>query len=713
MTTAFNNIPQSLKTHPNWVCWKFMPNSSDPQKPKKVPMNPKTGKCASASNPATWGTYEQAINRLNQGGFDGIGFVFSKNDNFVGIDLDNCRNKETGVIQSWAQGIISRFASYTELSPSGTGVHIIVKGQLPGKGKKVGDTEIYDQGRYFTFTGNHLDGTPVTIETRPAEIDILYASLSEQKKDKPKQNEPTQTANLTDEEILINVSFAAGTCNFEALMAGDFSAYPSQSEADLALCSLLTKFTVSAEAIDRIFRKSKLMRDKWDEYRGEHTYGQMTIAKAFEGDNKGTSEANTPGTSQYAIALAVIRRVGQQNILFTHQFWRWDEQRGVWRQVDDREFKQIIHKIADQGKLSRSHVDSVLDLIKTEAHASDHLFDINKKAINCMNGEIHYMGSVWILKQHDRNSYFTQQIPVVYDKSAKPARFLKFLKEIFARDADWLQKIQIVQEFMGYALSTTCEYERFLLLIGQGANGKSVLLKTIEALIGLLNVAGVQPSQFENRFQLAHLQGKLANIITEIPQGAVIPDAKLKAIVSGELMTAEQKHRPPFDFRPFCTMFFATNHMPHTQDFSSAFFRRAEVITFNRKFDGAERDVHLKDDLLKELPGILNFALAGLKRLYDTGDFTKLPSSEDAKQEWEREVDQVASFVDDECESSPDAESTVSELYIKYQCWTSMCGINRKVNVQNFTTRLVRLGFERKKGSKGIRMIIGIRHRVK
>lgn len=156
MTSSFDFIPEELKTLRQWVCWKIIIDSKT-SKISKLPFNPNTGKCASSADPGTWGTYEQAVNCFSKsGGYKGIGFVFSKNDPYTGIDLDKCRDKVTEEIKPWAQNVISRFKSYTELSPSGTGVHIIAKGSLPGKGKKVGDIEMYDQGRYFTVTGEIL-----------------------------------------------------------------------------------------------------------------------------------------------------------------------------------------------------------------------------------------------------------------------------------------------------------------------------------------------------------------------------------------------------------------------------------------------------------------------------------------------------------------------------------------------------------------------------
>jgi putative DNA primase/helicase len=128
-------------------------------------------------------------------------------------------------------------------------------------------------------------------------------------------------------------------------------------------------------------------------------------------------------------------------------------------------------------------------------------------------------------------------------------------------------------------------------------------------IAGPENVAAVQPSQFDNKFQRAHLHNKLLNLVTEISEGHQINDAEIKAITSGELTTAEHKNKPPFDFKPFCKCWFGTNHMPHTRDFSAALFRRALIIEYNRVFSEGEQDRQLIDKLQAETSGILNMAL--------------------------------------------------------------------------------------------------------
>ncbi|MDD2310219.1 MAG: hypothetical protein PHH91_11610 [Desulfuromonadaceae bacterium] len=156
MKFYWDNVPDELKTRTQWVGWKYVPNPKNPDKPKKKPIDAKNGKSADVSDPDTWSTFKTAKTFLKTGKVAGIGFVFTKDDPYVGIDLDNCCDKKTGNLEQWADEILEKISSYTEISPSGTGVHIIVKGKLPGKGKRVGNIEIYDQVRYFTVTGDIL-----------------------------------------------------------------------------------------------------------------------------------------------------------------------------------------------------------------------------------------------------------------------------------------------------------------------------------------------------------------------------------------------------------------------------------------------------------------------------------------------------------------------------------------------------------------------------
>jgi putative DNA primase/helicase len=282
---AASKIPKELQACRQWVAWKV---ESRDGKPTKVPVNPITGQNAASNKPETWGSLEEATRYYethHTNGCAGIGFMFSKNDPFTGVDLDKCRRPETGAMPVWAQEIINRLASYTEVSPSGTGLHILVQGELPPGGNRKGHIEMYSHGRYFTMTGNHLEGTPLTIEDRDSELKALHAQIFATKKvSVPKEPAPVQPSFLSDQTLIEKAKNAANGEKFTKLWGGDKSEYPSQSEADLALCSILAFWTgCDPERMDSLFRQSGLMRQKWDEkhYSDGRTYGAGVIQEAI------------------------------------------------------------------------------------------------------------------------------------------------------------------------------------------------------------------------------------------------------------------------------------------------------------------------------------------------------------------------------------------------------------------------------------------------
>jgi len=161
LTPDFAKIPPELRARRQWVLWKIEPGKDG--KMTKVPYNPANPRFkASSTKPHTWGTFAQAVAAAQTDGFSGIGFMFSENDPYAGIDLDHCRDPESGEIAPWAWEIINRFDSYTEISPSGKGIHILIRGKLPQDADHQknleggGKIEIYDCLRYFTITGNIL-----------------------------------------------------------------------------------------------------------------------------------------------------------------------------------------------------------------------------------------------------------------------------------------------------------------------------------------------------------------------------------------------------------------------------------------------------------------------------------------------------------------------------------------------------------------------------
>ena len=406
----------------------------------------------------------------------------------------------------------------------------------------------------------------------------------------------------------------------------------------------------------------------------------------------------------------LIECVSSQNIFSTESnLFLWNDT-GVWKKQEDRAIKQLVQNyIEGRVQVRKSKVDSISDVLKNKVYRSDQKFNLGPpESVNCLNGELSLNNHYWGLMPHNRDYYRTTQIPVTFESSATAPYFDKFMRDIFNNEEDLLQKRAAILEMIGYTLMTHCNHEKFIILVGNGANGKSVLLSVIEALCGQSNIAGVQPSQFDSSFKRAHLHGKLANIVTEIKQGEVIDDASLKGIVSGEPTSVEHKFRDPFVMRPYATCWFGTNHLPHTRDFSDAVFRRALVIQFNHSFkpEYGNCDPNLKNKLMQELPGILNLALNAYSNALVNG-FTTPASSISAANEWRLEADQVAQFVEDKCQKVPGSSVPCNFLFDIYKNWVIENGIRQALGIKSFRERLTRLKFGTKRTS-GSRLVTGI-----
>ena len=286
-------IPDALVEREQWVCWREEDRDG---KPTKVPVIPTSGAFASTTDPDTWTGFETALEFLETGEADGVGFVFSEDDPIVGVDLDDCREPETAAVDSPAQDIIERLDSYTEVSPSGTGFHVLVAGALPDGRNRRGSVELYDSARFFTVTGDHVDGTPARVARRQDALDAIhrdYVQDDDQGNVDPGRplasggvahaDPGGDAVDLEDTEVLENARTAENGEKFEQLWTGSTAGYDSHSEADMALCCLLAFWTGGDRSqMDRLFRQSGLMRGKWDEvhYADGSTYGEKTVERA-------------------------------------------------------------------------------------------------------------------------------------------------------------------------------------------------------------------------------------------------------------------------------------------------------------------------------------------------------------------------------------------------------------------------------------------------
>jgi hypothetical protein len=224
------------------------------------------------------------VRACKEEGHTGVGFVFTPEDDLCGVDLDGCLDPLTEEIEPWAWTIIEELDSYTEISPSGKGVHILVRAALPEGRNRKGRFEAYDRGRYFTVTGRHLAGSPQRIENRQEELQcVIRRVFGEENTNGHKKPVavPEPVANgLSDSEVIQKALAASNSERFSRLWNGDSKEYDSHSEADLALCGMLAFWTGGdATRIDTLFRQSGLYRKKWD----RNDYRNRTIREALSG----------------------------------------------------------------------------------------------------------------------------------------------------------------------------------------------------------------------------------------------------------------------------------------------------------------------------------------------------------------------------------------------------------------------------------------------
>ena len=373
---------------------------------------------------------------------------------------------------------------------------------------------------------------------------------------------------------------------------------------------------------------------------------------------------------------------------------------GYWPALNiDVEVKQPIMRLMKQGATA-SRVNSVVDLIKIQFAAMPGRFDRQSQLICVNNGTLNPMTG--ILHAHNAKHNLTNKMDITYDRSATCELWLQTLNEIFAPDEDKGEKIQLLQEFMGYCLIPETRMHKFLWMVGAGGNGKSLILEVLIALIGKENISHAQIERLQDKFVRAELQGKLLNISSEMSAQATVSDGYLKQIVAGDVVEAERKYQPSFSFRPYARLIGATNILPRLLDHSDGFFRRAMILRLNRQFTEAEQDKQRVSKLKAELPGILNWCIAGLQNLLSRQFFVIPPSSVAEVESYRVNSDPVRQFADDFLVRTDDKSHWVlgSALYDAYKSWNFDNGYKMLASNQ-FAERLSSIGFNKRRCNDG------------
>ena len=305
MSNDYDNIPDEIKPLKQWVVWRLEEIEKEGEwKQTKIPYKTQTMKAATTRKDE-WKTFDEALSLINKHkalpkwsrgcklsdvGLNGLGFVFTDDDNYVGIDWDHIRNAETGEIETQYINEMKALDTYCEISQSGEGAHAICKGTLPGTKHRKANTpyEMYETMRFFVMTGNHYDETPKKIrESSKESIKAIYDKIDPPKKEKKTASKHT-TQRIEDKEILELCQKASNADKFNRLYNGDVGDYGGDhSAADMALCSIIAFYTQDEGQIERIFEGSGLVRGKWNDRKD---YRDRTISEAVNG----LSEVYTP-----------------------------------------------------------------------------------------------------------------------------------------------------------------------------------------------------------------------------------------------------------------------------------------------------------------------------------------------------------------------------------------------------------------------------------
>jgi hypothetical protein len=276
---AYDAIPMELRALNQWVCWRYVANDAT-KMPTKIPFDPRIAQYASVTDPTTWVSFDVAVEAAQRQSYNGIGFVFTDQDPYAGIDLDKIMSQSIE-IQNLHRQVFEKFDSYSEWSPSGEGLHIIVKGAVRvGRNNREKKIETYSSGRWFTFTGDVANEKP--IEERNDLLQLLWADLGGKEETESVNIAAFERPQSKDDAAVYDIAMnAENGAKFCRLWNGEWQGeYPSQSEADMALVDILQYYSKNTDQITRMFLMSGLgQRDK---ARKRKNYVPTMVARAFD-----------------------------------------------------------------------------------------------------------------------------------------------------------------------------------------------------------------------------------------------------------------------------------------------------------------------------------------------------------------------------------------------------------------------------------------------
>lgn len=720
MTTYLSNIPDELKQLNNWCVWKFENRNG---KRTKIPFNAATGEFAKSNDKSTWSSYETAVNAE---GVDGIGFFFEPP--YLGIDIDDIdddlhRFKQGDKLDNIVSEFNEAFKSYTEVSPSGNGLHIIVKGKIPGSRRRKGNIEMYDSGRFFTMTGKNIGKYKDVTEVSEQVFKTIYNKyLPDNTIKYPTTNNYQENIhNLSEIDVINEIYNSKQAKLFDDLMKGNYEPYyTSHSEADMALANILAFWCAKDYSqMDSIFRQSNLYRDKWDEKRKNSTYGEQTLFKAINEVNNIYTPKQEREENPLRYALSHIfdaekkdkeypirsyddtgnadRFIDRYGHLYKHSYitnkfyiydgqkWKVDDRGAIRKLIDEmiesiknekvlhsedvteEEAREAFQKYYKKTRGTQSKKNIMNELMHRKTVTPDE-FDKDDMLLNVANGYIDLTSRE--LYKHDINRMFSQIANTDYSEKMQPAVWLDFLNDIFAGDK---AVIRYIQKALGYSLTGSTREQVMFILFGKGRNGKSIFVETIAEILGdysnNMQAKSLMVKKNDNvNTDIARLSKARFVTSSEPNEGFRFDEGLIKQITGGDKVTARFLYAEEFEYTPKFKIWVSTNHKPIIRGTDDGIWRRLVLIPFDVQIPEEKVDKDLKYKLLREAPAILNWMAEGAYMWMREG--LELPEKlKDAGQTYRTEMDVVEQFIQEKCKRAEGVRETGKALYEEYKKW--------------------------------------------
>lgn len=658
-----------------WVNWRF--EIQEDGKQTKVPCMP-NGEKAKINDSSTWNTFDEVI--AVQDRFNGIGIVFT--GSLLGVDIDHCI--VDGNVSPEITAFVEKAKTYTEVSPSETGLHLYLKltepmvlerKRSPHNGS--GNYECYTTDRYFTVTSRPWTVSHPLRTVTPEEATNILRLIGYPWK--TETSVPTHTISKEmvslDNEALLKKMFSSkkGT-KIEALYNGDTSAFGGDdSAADASLCSHLAFWTGGdVSRVESMWLASPLGNRSKTQERGD--YRERTVAFALQSQNKHAMVDDFPleisenedknfkkaflkdskGISyeiaKYLVEKHHVKTIGEKiRELYLYK-------NGVYilgLNYLKAEIQEILEELA-----STHHKTNIIEMIKDLTLADRKDFNVDKDLINFNNGIFNIKNKELI--PHSHEYLFFTKIPIDYDAGATCSTVERFLKDILPED-----DIKIILEWLGYCLFRCYFIKKAIIFVGEKDTGKTTLIKLFERFIGKENTSGVSLQKIaSDKFASSHFYNKHINIYDDLSFKDINDNGAFKMVTGGGIISGEKKFGEQFQFENFSKLTFACNKIPDVKDTSDdAYFSRWIVIPFLAEIEKVDKLLTEKITTKEELSGLLNLAISGLRDILEKQDFSYNKNPEEIKKEMLLSGSMVANFVNDRLEKQVDAWVSKDDMY--------------------------------------------------